>query len=201
MSMSMSISIFVSISLSKSYHVDIDILFTYWKLILKNLWSFFWTCWSIRGSEYNSRTKYFLKIICQSSSTLRRHLSAERIIHLGGPVLQNVDDSYVLNSHLTSTEYHPIGYFPEACNHLSAIEIFQIPDKALNKHLLNGLSADYSLCVTFRLVNYHLSVMVACLFVVGCGCPGGRCCFALCRPIFHPYLLSLNPLHLFVSQS
>ncbi len=40
---------------------------------------------------------------------------------------------------------------------------------SVNKHLLNGLSADYSLCVTFRLVNYHLSMMVACLFVVGCG--------------------------------
>jgi hypothetical protein len=102
---------------------------------------------------------------------------------------------------------HPLICFPRAWNDFPSAEIKSIPDKltfkfnkALKKHFLSELSADY-LCSRLLCPHCHLlsplglfllpvifaAILVACPVVGWNGAHSAHCwCSALCRPIVQP---------------
>ncbi len=88
--------------------------------------------------------------------------NADRRMSYDGPQLRNEDDFYRQISRLASMDRHPLICFPRAWNDFPSAEIKSIPDKltfkfnkALKKHFLSELSADY-LCSRLLCPHCHL---------------------------------------------
>ncbi len=172
-----------------------------WKLFQK-IWDFI-LCWLII-SEYIPCISFLSK----SASCLQQCLDTY-IMLKEGIVVEALYFEIKLNFAFRTPVklHHPLICFLKARKDLSKkFESSRFHRNILltehwKKHFLNGLSADCyfpvfcALVVTIRLVYYHLSIMVGCLFVVssGRGCPGHCYCSAICcsflSSCFHHYFL------------
>ncbi len=97
--------------------------------------------------------------------------NADRRMSYDGPQLRNEEDLYVQISRLASRERYPLICFPRAWNDFPSAEIKSIPDKlpfnkALKKHFLGELSADY-LCSVYY-VPLGFLFFASCLRHVDC---------------------------------